>query len=497
MKNYYTRFIRILWVCLFVNLYNHSLAQTTITLMESMKMAQKQSLDAFKAENMYLVSYWDYRMYHAQKLPWITSDFTPANYRRSFVKRYNQALNIDQYKQEQSLENNLNFEINQNLVATGGRFFITSGTSRLQNFGNTKSTSFNTNIIQVGFSQPLNGYNEFKWRRKVAPLQYEIAKADYILQLENIHLNVVAYYFNFLISQERYRLQKSILEDAKSSIIIGKERFKTAFITKSELVDLELDVYNAEVQLAEANKSLMKSKSIFTSYLDIDANTDWTPVLPAIDNKTSIDKVTAIQKAFENNPEILGLKTKELTAAQQVDKRIKESRFKANIGATYGLNQQGPTFNESLKDPMDQQSILLNLSIPILDWGNRKGQKQKALKNQEVVRIEAAQKRQSFEQEVLLATIDFNLQPKVVNNSQKAKNAAEDAYNMNYRRYIEGNVDLLQLQSSRQKRSSAQIAYIQSIYQFWSYLYKIRKQTLYDFQNSMPLSTNFDALVTN
>ena len=63
-------------------------AQLTLTLERTITLAADSSLDAFRYKNMYLAGYWEYRTYKAGRLPSLTLNLTPAQYRRYFTQRY-------------------------------------------------------------------------------------------------------------------------------------------------------------------------------------------------------------------------------------------------------------------------------------------------------------------------------------------------------------------------------------------------------------------------
>ncbi len=63
-------------------------AQLTLTLERTITLAADSSLDAFRYKNMYLAGYWEYRTYKAGRLPSLTLNLTPAQYRRYFTQRF-------------------------------------------------------------------------------------------------------------------------------------------------------------------------------------------------------------------------------------------------------------------------------------------------------------------------------------------------------------------------------------------------------------------------
>src|SRR6056297_2402045 len=83
-------------------------------------IASQQSLDAFRNENMYLSSYWEFRYYKADRLPNLSLEATPINYNRSMQKVYNYDQNRDEYKLREYIDSEAALLLNQNVGFTGG-----------------------------------------------------------------------------------------------------------------------------------------------------------------------------------------------------------------------------------------------------------------------------------------------------------------------------------------------------------------------------------------
>ena len=118
------------------------LGQKTMSLTEAIKIAADSSLAAFKAHNLYLSSYWEYRTYAALKKPSLTLTTSLFDYNRALTKVYNSVLNINEYTEQQDLYSYANASVKQNLPFSGGTLYFYSEFSRLQNFGGNSYTQF-------------------------------------------------------------------------------------------------------------------------------------------------------------------------------------------------------------------------------------------------------------------------------------------------------------------------------------------------------------------
>jgi outer membrane protein TolC len=275
----------------------------------------------------------------------------------------------------------------------------------------------------------------------------------------------------------------------------GSLRFEIASIQHEELLDLELSKFNSQIERAQAEKDLEKARFNLVSFLGINGGNEIEPVIPNILNNLQIDIESAFEYAQRLNPEILNLKQKGLEAGMALDETEKNARFNANIRMSYGFNQTSASLDKAYQNPLDQQMVSMNVSIPVLDWGDRKGQKQMARKQKEVVDIEVKQALLDFEQKVKLKVIDFNLQANVVTSSARADTLAQQSYELTKKHFLLGKADVLRLTSAMKARQQAREKYISSLATYWQYFYEVQEYTLYDFVANKALKKDFEVLI--
>ena len=130
-----------------------------LDLNQTIALANDSSLESFRAQNMYLSGYWEYRTYRANRLPSLTLDLTPAQYNRDITKRYDSGSNLDVYRTQQSYYAYGGLSVKQNLDLTGGAFYLESNLAYMRNFGDNSATQLTSVPVRIGYSQSLVGYN--------------------------------------------------------------------------------------------------------------------------------------------------------------------------------------------------------------------------------------------------------------------------------------------------------------------------------------------------
>lgn len=467
-------------------------AELTLTLEQAITLAADSSLEAFRSKNMYLAGYWQYRTYRAGRLPGVSLNLTPVQYYRDITRRYDSNEDIDVYRKQQSYYAYGGLQVEQNLDWLGGSFFVNSSLGYMRNFGDNAYTQYTSVPVRIGYTQELIGYNPFKWERKIEPLKYEKAKKEFIYNMEQISEQVTGYFFDLAMAQVEYDMATDNVASTDTLYRVGEERQKIASITQADLLTLRLDALNARNKLQNATIDLKRAMFALASYLNFDKNTVIRLRLPAHPLKQSLSVDEALAHARENNPRFLDLRRQILEAEQQVDRTKREAMFDASVSASIGFNQVANTLSDAYRKPLQQDVVSVSISIPLVDWGVRKGRYNIARNTLNVTQTSARQEEVSLEEDLLMTVGDFNVQQQLVGSAEEALSLAQMAYAETKQRFIIGKADINSLTLSLNRQQEAERSYIHALRSHKLSYYKIRKLTLYDFDLKIPLSRKFD-----
>jgi outer membrane protein TolC len=468
----------------------------TLTLQQAIMMANDSSLSVLRAQNNYLTSYWAYRTFKAERRPSLTMDFTPISYNRYITKRYDSESNIDVYRPQQAYSADGGLHLSQNFDLTGGTFYIDTDLQYLRNFGDNTYTQFSSVPFRIGYSQTLLGFNSFKWDKRIEPERFEKERKGLIYAMEEISEEVVANFFDVASAQAQYQLAVESKASADSLYIIGERRFKIGSVTKADLLTLQLDVLNAKNSLENARIARKKATSVLAVFLNVDRNANINVVLPAPPAYDEVSVVQAVELARQNSPTLMEKKISVEEAQRELQRTRVENSFNASINASVGFNQYGNRLLGAYKHPLEQDLVSVSVSIPLVDWGLRKGKLNKAKNNLNITCIDAKQEEQNTEEEVTMTVNNFNIQKSLVESTLEAYHIANMAYRQIQERFIIGKADVNAMMLAHSRQQEAQSNYISALQVFWGNYYKIRRLTLYDFEHSASLTDqfNFDRL---
>ena len=470
-------------------------AQTVeLSLGRTIEIASDSSLQAFSSKNQYEASYWAFRSYKAARLPSLTLSMTPLQYYRDIIRRYNSERDLDIYREQQSLYSSGNLSIRQNVDLTGGTFFLDSELGFMRNFRTDATYNQYTSVpIRIGYQQNLFGFNSFKWEKQIEPLKYDKALRKFLYDREAISEESTQYFFDLAMAQAEYDMARDNVASSDTLYRIGEQRHKIASIPETDLLTLQLDALNARNSLKNAEISLKRAMSAFVSYLNLDKETIVRLELPGRPKDMEISVDDALAHARENNPDFLGNRQDILEAEREVDRTQKSAVFDATFYASVGFNNTAETFLNAYRKPLQQNVVSIGFSIPLMDWGVRKGRVNVARNNLNVTTISVRQREINLEQDVVMTVNDFNIQQDMIHSAEEARLLANKAYETMKEWFIIGKADINSLTLSLNRQKEAQKNYISSLKNYWLSYYKIRKLTLFDFEKNERLSiTNYE-----
>ncbi|MDE6448899.1 MAG: TolC family protein, partial [Muribaculaceae bacterium] len=132
--------------------------------------------------------------------------------------------------------------------------------------------------------------------------------------------------------------------------------------------------------------------------------------------------------------------------------------------------------------------VSVSMSIPLVDWGVRKGKINMAKNNLNIARIQARQEELSVEEDVIMTVSDYNVRRELVSSASEALDLADMAYAQTQQRFIIGKADINSVTLALNRRREASKNFISALQNYWMSHYKIRRLTLHDFTLGLPLT---------
>jgi len=463
-----------------------------LTLERAVEVARQQSPDAWYARHIFRSQYWNYCYYKANYLPSLTLTSNP-NFNHS-INPITLEDGTSQYRQQNQTMADATLSLTQNIAFTGGSISLQTAVQRMDMLHNN-TNSYRTNPVSVEYRQQLLGYNAFKWERKIEPIRFEEAKKSYVEMLELVSANTINLFFNLARAQTNLEIARFNYIQADTLYTFAQGRYEIGTITENEILQLELNRLTEESNMMNAQIDVDDYMQALRAYLGI---SDAVPIVVAADNEVprfTINANAALQLAFANHPNLEGIRRRKLESERSVAYAKATTGLRADIYAQFGLTQTNEDFMMAYRNPLNQQYVQLGVRLPILDWGRGKGQVRVAQSQRDMVFNREEQNESNFEQNVLKAVKQFNLQAGKVEIAAKTDQIAERRNEVARRLYLLGRSTILDLNSSILEKDAAKRGRINSLYNYWSLYYLLRSLTLYDFEKGIALTEDYEMLI--
>ena len=505
MNRFFLVFVSLIFsaTCLIAQDQQTSGSKYLLTLEDVVQIAKEQSPQAIRERHRFRASYFSFMDYKANFLPKLTLTTSPTTWDKSIQT----ILSVDddgKVKIREAYTNSLTstagLALLQNIGLTGGSVSLGSDFKRNQNFLSSdpeRATQFTTNPIRLSFSQPLNGYNQFRWLKEIEPLRYEEAKQRYIVQMENVASIAVDYFFALAIAQVDLNQAKTNYDNQTALYEIANGRYEIGVLAEDQLLQVKLRYMQSESSLNRAGIEIEKSLNQLRSFLGFTDNVQIALVSPSPEVpgfKVAYEE--ALNLALSRNPDIIAYNRQILEAEKEVAQAKSQTGITLDMTASFGMNKTGYEFKDAYSPRFDdREGISLRITVPILDWNQSRNRYRQAQSNLEVTQAQIQQQETGFKQDIFLQVMSFNQQKNQLRIAAVADTIAQKSYDISYARYMTGRGDITVLNLADAAKDNAKAGYMKELNRYWSLYYMIRRLTLYDFLNNKPLEEDFDRII--
>lgn len=451
------------------------------------------SNDVKNAKSRFLSAYWDYRSFKASFLPSLNLNSNIPQFTNALVANTENGTTV--YRATNSFQESVSLSINQKVGLTGGAFSIVTSLVKYDAIEPDRNTTYTSQPINITYSQNLFGVNWLKWQKKIDPLKYEEARRSYLYQVESAKLAAISKFFDLAIAQQNLRVAAVNLKNADTLYKISQGRYRLGSISESDVMQMELTKLNAESAYNQRLVDLENAQNKFRSFLGISDKRDINIIVPKEVPEMMLAYERVLEQARKNNPDIVRFNRQVLEAERWLDQNRRETGFTANLNATLGFNQTSSTVFDAYKNIRPSQTANITLSMPILDWGQRRGKIKMAESNLDLVKGQIEQQQIEFDQNIYVMVMRFNQMGQKYRIASKADTIAQLRYKVSVDRFIAGKISVLDLNTALTEKDNANSNFVNTMRDFWWYYYDLRRVALYDYQQDKELVADFENLI--
>ena len=471
-----------------------ALAQTDtlkLTLDECIAMARRQSVDAAVDLGELKSAYWQWRSYKADLLPEVSFSATLPSYNKRY-NSYQQADGGVSYVRNDYVGMDGSLYISQKIWPTGGTLSVETSLDFLHQSGKGGGNQFMSMPVALTLSQPIFGVNHQKWNRRIEPLRYREAQARFLSDTEGVAMKAINLFFNLILAGEQVGIARQNLQKAEELYKVAQAKREMGTISENDVLQLKLDVLNAHSALTNSESNRQARQFALRSFLDVEAEIE--PVVPENIPRLHLVYDDVLRHALENNALATTMRRRQLEADYNVAS-AKANRRSINLYAQLGYTGMAESMGGAYRDLLSKEVVQVGFSVPILDWGKRKGQRKMAESNREIVQGQLRQQAQEFRQDIFILTEQFNNQAEQLRIACEADTIAQKRYNTNIETFKIGSISMLDISDATTAKDEARQNRIAQLHYYWYYYYQLRSIALWDFEKGCDITADIEKLI--
>lgn len=463
-----------------------------LTLDDCIAMARRQSIDAAVALGELRSAYWQWRSYLADLLPEVSLSGTAPSWNKRYSS-YQQADGSLSFVRNDYLGLDGALHITQKLWPTGGTLSVESSLEYLHQSGNGGSgNQFMSLPVAVTLSQPLFSVNHLKWNRRIEPLRYREAQARFLTETEQVAMQAISLYFGLLLAGEQVNIARQNLQTAEKLYEVAQAKRRMGTISENDVLQLRLDVLTARSVLTNSESNRQARQFALRSFLDVEA--DIEPVVPEDVPQVRLDYDNVLNHALQNNALATTMRRRQMEADYAVA-TARANRQSINLYAQLGYTGSADNLNAAYRNLLSNEVVSVGITVPLLDWGKRKGQRRLAESNRDIIQGQLRQQSQDFRQDIFILTEQFNNQAEQLRIACEADTIARRRYHTNVETFKIGSISTLELSDAQKAKDQARQNRIQQLFNYWYYYYQLRSIALWDFERGCELSEDFEKII--
>ena len=259
-------------------------------------------------------------------------------------------------------------------------------------------------------------------------LEMDLEKLDLILRVKEA-------YFNILGSDKAIEVAQTTVESLTQTVKVARSFFEVGMIPVNDVLKAEVELANAEQSLVRAKNAGQTTRSTFNTVLVRPVN-EPVEVEDILVYKPEVGEYSAFEKkAIENRPEIKILDVNILQADQQI--RLAKSRYYPEISLSYQYISDGDEASVKGSPFVDANhwEVLAVANWTFWEWGKTyyAGREKESLKRQLIeTKLDVED---GIRLQVKQAMVDLDSSAKNIPTTQKGVESGEENLRVNAERY--------------------------------------------------------------
>jgi outer membrane protein TolC len=463
-------------------------AQALLTMDRALDIAQENSPDMKQTELALVRSQERLNAQRARLKSQFSITLDPFQYEKT--NRFDQQTS--EWYLNESASSGGTFSINQRILPTDGQLMLVNRFS--YDYSLTESayaadplSKTFTNNLYLQFTQPIFTYNRTKMETESLELEYESSLLRYLLMRLALERNVAQQFYAVYSNQMSLEIAREELTSNQESYNIIKNKVEGGLLALEEL-------YQAEVNLATSNSGVFNAELNLENSMDqfkvlVGLSLDTTLMIAAeiMADTVPVNQELAITHALANRMELREREIDIENANFGLIQAKATNEFAGSITASFGVQAYDEVFTQMFNTPTNTPAIGISFDIPIFDWGERKSEIKAAEASLQSTQLGYQIERTDIEVNIRSVVRSLKNLENQIQIQRKTVENATLAYDINLERYRNGDLTSLDLGIYQNQLSEAKMSVTNAIIDYKIELLNLKIQTLYDFEQQLPI----------
>ena len=465
-------------------IYFKGVAQRNLSLDEALFLMRENSLEFKSIQRNARIEKVQYAIYKNSFLPRVDLNVSLPTYSRA-INSITQPNGENTFIEQSQANSTFDFNISQKIPLTGGTLILNSSINRLDLISSNR-TSFSSNWFNVLLNQPLNGYNIYKWGKKINKVKFDKNNIDIYKDLESLRNDLVNLFFSVYLSEKKIELTKNNINLTNEYLNISEEKLKQGRILEADVIKVRLSLNQLKSKLENDQLKYKNDVLKLKDLIGVKEQDSISLLMPDILKKPEIN-IDILQDRLQRFTLDYGYDLALLESERDLDKAKKNKGIQIELQIAYGLNSNSDNFDDLYSIPSRREYVNFGLRIPILNWGENDnrytiqklvndGLKENYKQNKRKLKIRAANILNNIE--------SAYLQIKYTNENRKLAIINLEG---SYEQLKLDRLTIYDFKRELFEEEKTFIEYVNNVKTLWITKFILRETTLYDFFLKEPL----------
>jgi outer membrane protein TolC len=283
------------------------------------------------------------------------------------------------------------------------------------------------------------------------------SEQDFITTKQTVVLNVKQAYFVLIQAHRIAKVAEDTVKQIQEHLDQAKAFFRAGTVPEIDVTQAEVDLANAELALIRARNGLQVARVTLNNAMGLRESLSF-PIEDALDfKKLPITLQEILQGAYEQRPEILQLKARQLS--QEATVKVAQASYYPVLSGNASYLYRGIHANALYGD----MTVGATLTVPIFSGFSSPNQVAEAQATLRNLKAQEEATRQNIRLEGEQAYLSLKEAEEAVRVTEKALEQAWKKYNLATGRYRVGVGSPLEVTDAEVSLANARVNYIQSL----------------------------------